>query len=109
MFDRPFAPDVVGIDGRFYLCYGVGLSATGIGVAVSDSPTGPFEYLGRVRYPEGAKRTWQKHGADGSRTGISPSGPAARRCTAWASGSAGIAKTPRSCTTATGCSSTSGC
>lgn len=53
MVDRLFAPDVVQIDGRFYLYYGVGLSASGFGVAVADAPVGPFEYVGRVRYPDG--------------------------------------------------------
>ncbi len=69
MFDRLFAPDVLGIDGRFYLYYGVGLSASGFGVAVSDSPTGPFKYVGRVRYPEGAKPAGRKDGADGNPDG----------------------------------------
>ena len=31
------------------------MSSSGIGVAVADSPIGPFTYLGRVRYPEDAK------------------------------------------------------
>ncbi|GAA1962134.1 family 43 glycosylhydrolase [Microbacterium deminutum] len=50
-----FAPDVAEVAGRYYLYYGVGLSASGIGVAVADSPAGPFEYLGRVRYPDSEK------------------------------------------------------
>jgi hypothetical protein len=63
--DRLFAPDVLDIDGRYYLYYGVGLSATGFGVAVSDAPTGPFEYVGRVRYPDSAKPAGWKDTADG--------------------------------------------
>lgn len=50
-----FAPDVIEVKGRYYLYYGVGLSSAGIGVAVADSPAGPFEYLGRVRYPHSEK------------------------------------------------------
>lgn len=48
-----FAPDVVQVDSRWYLYYGMGMSGAGIGVAVADSPTGPFKYLGRVVYPDG--------------------------------------------------------
>lgn len=50
-----FAPDVIQIGTRWYLYYGVGMSGAGIGVAVADKPTGPFKYLGRVRYPAGEK------------------------------------------------------
>ena len=61
--DRKFmyAPDVVqGNDGRFYLYYcmsgraGFGGYNGPISVAVSDSPAGPFRYLGFVRYPDGS-------------------------------------------------------
>lgn len=65
MFDRLFAPDVLEIDGRYYLYYGVGMSATGFGMAVSDGPTGPFEYVGRVRYPDSAKPAGWTDDADG--------------------------------------------
>ncbi|MFF3409620.1 family 43 glycosylhydrolase [Streptomyces sp. NPDC002742] len=46
-----FAPDVIRIDDTYYLYYGVGMSRSGFGVATATSPTGPFEYVGRVRYP----------------------------------------------------------
>src|SRR6516164_8744082 len=36
MLDRLFAPDVLEIDGRYYMYYGVGMSATGFGVAASE-------------------------------------------------------------------------
>lgn len=48
-----FAPDVAqGPDGRYYLYYGMSDVAY-IGVAVSDSPSGPFEYYGKVAYSDG--------------------------------------------------------
>jgi len=72
--DRLFAPDVLDIGGRFYLYYGVGLSATGFGVAVADSPTGPFEYVGRVRYPDGEKPADWKDDTDGIDDGDSAFG-----------------------------------
>jgi hypothetical protein len=50
-----FAPDVIRIDDAYFLYYGVGLSRSGLGVATSKSPTGPFVYMGRVRYPEADK------------------------------------------------------
>ncbi|WP_394552535.1 family 43 glycosylhydrolase [Agromyces sp. MMS24-JH15] len=62
---RLFAPDVIELDGRYFMYYGVGLSKSGFGVAVSDSPTGPFEYVGRVRLPEEAKPAGWVDGADG--------------------------------------------
>lgn len=46
-----YAPDVIKIHNLYYLYYGVAMSGSGIGVAVSDKPEGPFEYLGRVHYP----------------------------------------------------------
>ncbi len=53
-----YAPDCVrGNDGRYYLYYfaaGPNTRAFGpLSVAVSDSPAGPFEYLGDIRYPDG--------------------------------------------------------
>ncbi|MBQ1598785.1 MAG: family 43 glycosylhydrolase [Lachnospiraceae bacterium] len=60
--ERPymFAPDVVqGNDGRFYLYYcmageyGIGGYTEPISVAVSDTPAGPYEYLGHVRQSDG--------------------------------------------------------
>jgi arabinoxylan arabinofuranohydrolase len=60
-----FAPDVVELDGKFYLYYGIGLSESGIAMAVADSPVGPFEYVGRVRYPESAKPVGWNDGKDG--------------------------------------------
>ncbi len=60
--ERPYmyAPDVVkGNDGKYYLYYcmsgkdGVGGYFGPISVAVSESPAGPFEYIGFVRNPDG--------------------------------------------------------
>lgn len=57
-----YAPDVVqGNDGRYYLYYGISGDVenteeghnTPIGVAVCDTPTGKYEYLGFVRNPDG--------------------------------------------------------
>ncbi|MBQ4232995.1 MAG: family 43 glycosylhydrolase [Lachnospiraceae bacterium] len=57
-----YAPDVVkGNDGKYYLYYcmggdyGYGGYSGHISVAVSDSPAGPFEYLGFVRNPDGSR------------------------------------------------------
>lgn len=50
-----YAPDVVEAGGSYYLYYGVAMSGAGIAVAKADQPTGPYTYLGRVRYPEDAK------------------------------------------------------
>ncbi len=47
-----YAPDVVKVNEHWYLYYGVAMAGSGIGVAVADQPTGPFEYLGRVRLPK---------------------------------------------------------
>ena len=60
-----YAPDVVEIGGKYYLYYGVALAGSGIGVAVADSPVGPYTYLGRVRYPEEAKPQGWKDTEDG--------------------------------------------
>lgn len=47
-----WAPDVTkGPDGRYYLYYCFAFYPE-IGVAVSDSPTGPFEFYGHIKYPE---------------------------------------------------------
>jgi len=56
-----WAPDVTqGPDGRFYLYYCLSFCPE-IGVAVSDSPAGPFSFYGHVKYPkslyEGKKLT----------------------------------------------------
>ncbi|MBR6898536.1 MAG: family 43 glycosylhydrolase [Lachnospiraceae bacterium] len=55
-----YAPDVVrGNDGRYYLYYcmsgdyGEGGYTEPISVAVSDSPAGPYEYIGHVRNEDG--------------------------------------------------------
>lgn len=49
-----WAPDVViGPDGRYYLYYCFPFRPE-IGVAVSDSPAGPFEFYGHIHYPDGA-------------------------------------------------------
>lgn len=48
-----FAPDVVrGLDGRFYLYYAFDFMGI-MGVAVSDSPAGHYEFLGHIAYPDG--------------------------------------------------------
>lgn len=48
-----FAPDVaVGSDGNFYLYYAFDFMGI-MGVAVSDSPTGPFRFYGHVHYADG--------------------------------------------------------
>lgn len=54
-----YAPDCVqGNDGRYYLYYfaaGPNTKPFGpLSVAVSDSPAGPFDYLGDIRYPDGS-------------------------------------------------------
>ncbi len=54
-----YAPDCVqGNDGRYYLYYfaaGPNTEPFGpLSVAVSDSPAGPFDYYGDVRYPDGS-------------------------------------------------------
>lgn len=54
-----YAPDCVrGNDGRYYLYYcAMGPNTKNFGpmsVAVSDSPRGPFEYLGDISYPDGS-------------------------------------------------------
>lgn len=47
-----WAPDVCrGADGRYYLYYCFSFYHE-IGVAVSDSPAGPFSFYGHVRYPD---------------------------------------------------------
>ncbi len=47
-----WAPDVTrGPDGRYYLYYCFNFYPE-IGVAVSESPAGPFEFYGHVKYPE---------------------------------------------------------
>lgn len=53
--DHMNAPDVcVGPDGRYYLYYQLQMQNT-TGVAVSDSPAGPFEYYGTVHHKDGRK------------------------------------------------------
>ncbi|MBR3723123.1 MAG: hypothetical protein IKN12_10255, partial [Selenomonadaceae bacterium] len=50
-----YAPDVAqGKDGRFYLFYALDFCDV-ISVAVSNSPSGPFEFLGYVTYEDGSK------------------------------------------------------
>lgn len=52
--DRMYAPDVVqGPDGRYYMYYGTSIIEY-TGVAVSDSPAGPFEYYGKVLNKDGS-------------------------------------------------------
>ncbi len=65
MTSHLFAPDVVEVAGKYYLYYGIGLSQSGMAMAVADSPVGPFEYVGRVRYPESAKPAGWRDGKDG--------------------------------------------
>lgn len=48
-----YAPDVTkGPDGKYYLYYSLAWEGN-IGVAVSESPKGPFKYLGNVHYKNG--------------------------------------------------------
>lgn len=48
-----FAPDVVqGTDGRYYLYYAFDFLGM-IGVAVSETPVGPFQFYGHVHYKDG--------------------------------------------------------
>lgn len=47
-----WAPDVVrGVDGRYYMYYCFSFNPE-FGVAVGDSPAGPFSFYGHVSYPE---------------------------------------------------------
>lgn len=51
-----FAPDVSrGIDGRYYLYYGLDFTgvAGAMSVAVCNTPAGKYEYYGAVHYPDG--------------------------------------------------------
>ncbi|MDE7331982.1 MAG: family 43 glycosylhydrolase [Lachnospiraceae bacterium] len=64
-----WAPDVTrGPDGRYYLYYCFSFYPE-IGVAVSDSPAGPFEFYGHVRYPE---QVMQKEGLKGDMMPFDP-------------------------------------
>ena len=48
-----FAPDVtLGADGRFYMYYAFDFMGI-MGVAVADSPVGPFEFYGHVHHKDG--------------------------------------------------------
>lgn len=48
-----FAPDVVEAgDGKYYLYYGLDFLGL-MGVAVSDSPVGEFQFLGHIKYSDG--------------------------------------------------------
>ncbi len=51
-----YAPDVVkGNDGRYYLYYALGGSRFGdMSVAVCDTPCGKYEYLGKLKNPDGS-------------------------------------------------------
>lgn len=57
-----FAPDVAqGADGRYYLYYAFDFMGI-IGVAVSESPAGPFQFYGHVHYPD--KTIWGRKRGD---------------------------------------------
>jgi hypothetical protein len=60
-----FAPDVIQLGDTYLLYYGVGMSRSGFGVASATSPTGPFQYVGRVRYPETDKPAGWRDDKDG--------------------------------------------
>ncbi|WP_138733207.1 family 43 glycosylhydrolase [Modestobacter excelsi] len=60
-----FAPDVVEVDDTYHLYYGVGTSRSGFGMATATSPAGPFEYVGRVRYPEADRPDGRRDDLDG--------------------------------------------
>lgn len=48
-----FAPDVVkGVDGRYYLYYAIDFMGI-MGVAVSDTPAGSYEFYGHIHYSSG--------------------------------------------------------
>ena len=48
-----YAPDVIrGLDGRYYLYYSKDDTSV-IGVAVCDTPSGKYEFIGEVSYPDG--------------------------------------------------------
>ncbi len=57
-----FAPDVaLGTDGKYYLYYAYDFMGI-IGVAVSDSPAGKYEFLGYVKYADGT--IWGRKNGD---------------------------------------------
>lgn len=57
-----FAPDVVqGTDGRYYLYYAFDFLGM-IGVAVSETPVGPFQFYGHVHYKDGT--IWGRRNGD---------------------------------------------
>lgn len=57
-----WAPDVTkGPDGRYYMYYCYSFYPE-IGVAVSDSPAGPFAFYGHVKYPESALKDGEPDG-----------------------------------------------
>ena len=57
-----FAPDVAkGLDGRYYLYYAFDFLGM-MGVAVSDTPAGPYAYYGHIHYPDG--RVWGSRSGD---------------------------------------------
>lgn len=48
-----YAPDAIqGPDGRYYLYYALHM-LTVISVAVADTPVGPFEFYGHIKFPDG--------------------------------------------------------
>lgn len=56
-----FAPDIIQAkDGKYYLFYGIEFTGL-MGVAKSDSPTGPFEFYGHVKHKNG-KLIGREHG-----------------------------------------------
>lgn len=55
-----YAPDVVEKEGKYYLYFYI-LCAHG-GVAVSDSPTGPFQLLSQYKLPKNAPEGFCEHG-----------------------------------------------
>lgn len=57
-----FAPDLAkGTDGRFYLYYAFDFMGI-MGVAVADSPAGPFDFYGHVHYNDGT--VWGRRSGD---------------------------------------------
>ena len=57
-----FAPDVCqGPDGRYYLYYAFDFMGI-MGVAVSDKPAGPYEFLGHIHYKDGT--VWGRRKGD---------------------------------------------
>ena len=56
---RPWAPGVIERDGKWYFYYSIGPKPSSIGVAVGDSPAGPFRDSGRPLLQDKGKRGFE--------------------------------------------------